>query len=118
MRACADSGCGELSTRSRCPKHRAAEDRRQARTVPTKLNRNRDRQRRGRAVDEHKAKHGAWCRGFGRDPHSSTDLTADHVVEQADGGAWDGELEVLCRSCNSRKNRLAQVRRAKRYQTP
>ncbi len=52
-----------------------------------------------------RGQHGDWCPGYGRDPHPASDLTADHVVPLAAGGApLDiGNLAVLCRSCNSTK---------------
>ncbi|WP_318553294.1 HNH endonuclease [Corynebacterium provencense] len=67
-----------------------------------------ERQRRAAAVRRHREAHGDWCPGFGRPPHRSADLTADHVVAQADGGAAAGDLSVLCRSCNSRKNAVTR----------
>lgn len=48
---------------------------------------------------------GNWCPGYGRDAHPASDLTADHVVPLAAGGApFDiANCAVLCRSCNSTK---------------
>src|SRR5919106_799281 len=48
---------------------------------------------------------GSWCPGYGRPPHGTSDLTVDHVVPLAAGGApFDiGNCAVLCRSCNSTK---------------
>nr|WP_241896032.1 MULTISPECIES: HNH endonuclease [Rhodococcus] len=46
---------------------------------------------------------GDWCPGYLRAPHSSSDLTADHIVDIQHGGSPTGPLQVLCRSCNSRK---------------
>lgn len=52
---------------------------------------------------------GPVCAGFGRAVHvvEPSELTADHRVPVAAGGAPGGEenLTVLCRSCNSRKGR-------------
>lgn len=48
-------------------------------------------------------KHGWWCPGFGRAPHPSTDLTADHVIPLARGGTNAGPRRVLCNPCNARK---------------
>lgn len=61
-----------------------------------------------RVVARHRGQYGNWCPGFGRDPHPATDLTADHVVPLAAGGApFDpGNVSVLCRSCNSTKGAL------------
>ena len=52
-----------------------------------------------------RGEHGNWCPGYQRDAHPASDLTVDHVVPLAAGGA---PLEitncaVLCRSCNSTK---------------
>lgn len=49
------------------------------------------------------AEHGFVCPGYLRAAHPSTDLTVDHVVPLEHGGADDGERQVLCRPCNSRK---------------
>lgn len=59
--------------------------------------------RRRAAVDAHRRQHGDWCPGWQRAPHPATDLTADHVTPVAAGGHETGPLQVLCRSCNSRK---------------
>ena len=48
---------------------------------------------------------GNWCPGYQRDAHPAADLTVDHVVPLAAGGApFDiANTAVLCRSCNSTK---------------
>jgi 5-methylcytosine-specific restriction enzyme A len=48
---------------------------------------------------------GNWCPGYQRHAHRAADLTVDHVVPLAAGGApFDiGNTAVLCRSCNSTK---------------
>ncbi len=48
---------------------------------------------------------GDWCPGYQRPAHPAADLTVDHVVPLAAGGApFDiGNTAVLCRSCNSTK---------------
>jgi 5-methylcytosine-specific restriction protein A len=48
---------------------------------------------------------GDWCPGYGRPAHRAADLTVDHVVPLAAGGApLDvANTAVLCRSCNSTK---------------
>ena len=48
---------------------------------------------------------GNWCPGYQRLAHRAADLTVDHVVPLAAGGApFDiGNTAVLCRSCNSTK---------------
>ncbi|MEM6109505.1 HNH endonuclease signature motif containing protein [Mycobacterium sp. 050272] len=103
VRVCSVPGCPGLQPESRCEDHRRESDRFQRATTPTKVARDADRARRKAAVDAHRAQHGDWCPGFNRPPHHSTDLTADHIDEISRGGAPDGELQVLCRSCNSRK---------------
>jgi 5-methylcytosine-specific restriction protein A len=52
-----------------------------------------------------RGQHGNWCPGYGRDGHPAGDLTVDHVVPLAAGGApLDiANCAVLCRSCNSTK---------------
>jgi 5-methylcytosine-specific restriction protein A len=49
--------------------------------------------------------HGNWCPGYQRPAHAATDLTVDHVLPLAAGGApFDiANTAVLCRSCNSTK---------------
>jgi hypothetical protein len=47
--------------------------------------------------------HGYVCPGYKRAPHASTDLTADHIMPLHLGGDPLGEMQVLCRSCNSRR---------------
>ena len=49
--------------------------------------------------------HGDWCPGYLRPAHRVSDLTVDHVVPLAAGGApFDlANTAVLCRSCNSTK---------------
>jgi 5-methylcytosine-specific restriction protein A len=58
-----------------------------------------------RVIARHRGQYGNWCPGYGRDPHPASNLTADHIVPLAAGGApLDiGNLAVLCRSCNSTK---------------
>jgi 5-methylcytosine-specific restriction endonuclease McrA len=48
---------------------------------------------------------GNWCPGNQRPAHPAADLTVDHVVPLAAGGApFDiANRSVLCRSCNSTK---------------
>jgi len=49
--------------------------------------------------------HGNWCPGYQRPAHPAADLTVDHVVPLAVGGAAFeiANTAVLCRSCNSTK---------------
>lgn len=86
--------CGVRTLATRCPAH-------QRKPVTY-----RERQRRGVAVRRHRAEHGEWCPGWDVPAHPVVPpnlLTADHWDAVAGGGAEDGELEVLCRECNSRK---------------
>jgi 5-methylcytosine-specific restriction protein A len=52
-----------------------------------------------------RGEHRDWCPGYQRPAHRASDLTVDHVVPLAAGGApFDiGNTSVLCRSCNSSK---------------
>jgi 5-methylcytosine-specific restriction protein A len=58
-----------------------------------------------RVIARHRGQRGNWCPGYQRAAHPASDLTVDHVVPLAAGGApLDiGNLAVLCRSCNSTK---------------
>ncbi|MFG3639097.1 HNH endonuclease [Micromonospora sp. NPDC047762] len=102
-RPCLD--CGALTNRTRCgdcqrPRERARlRDARQRRPRPSYA----EDKRRADAVAAHRRERGDWCPGWQREPHRATDLTADHVSAVAAGGAEGGDLQVLCRSCNSRK---------------
>jgi 5-methylcytosine-specific restriction protein A len=104
-KTCSQSLCADLATyRGRCARHAAEHEASERATVPTKASRTRAEQaRRAQAVADHRAQHGEWCPGYGRPAHAATDLTADHRIAVADGGPPDGPLDVLCRSCNSRK---------------
>lgn len=97
MRVCAEPNCPTLIPKAgRCPAHRID-------SPTTRVNyRRSERNRRARVVAEHVARFGWWCPGYGVPGHESTDLTADHVLAVANGGA-DGPLQALCRACNSRK---------------
>ncbi len=52
-----------------------------------------------------RGEHGDWCPGYRRPAHAARDLTVDHVVPLAAGGApFDiGNTAVLRPSCNSTK---------------
>lgn len=50
----------------------------------------RERDRRAQAVAEWRQQFGDVCPGWQREPHQSSDLTADHVEAVAAGGAEDG----------------------------
>ncbi len=58
-----------------------------------------------RVIARHRGEHGNWCPGYRRAAHHASDLTVDHVVPLAAGGApfEVGNTAVLCRSCNSSK---------------
>jgi 5-methylcytosine-specific restriction protein A len=101
--------CGGLFTpggglTSRCRIHTRARQR-----ATTRVKRARrpytaaERTRRAAAVAEHRANYGDVCPGWQRPPHPARDLTADHVLPVAAGGAEHGPLSVLCRKCNSAK---------------
>ena len=103
-RVCSQPGCPHIQPDSMCPEHRQEVDRRQQRTTPTKVTRDHaERMRRSKTVKEWRDRNGNVCPGHGRPAHQSSDLTADHITPIGIGGAPDGPLRVLCRSCNSRK---------------
>lgn len=97
--------CSEITTTPRCPQHQRALDRvvlrgkRERRPAASAA----ETARRAAAVAEWIATRGYWCPGWGVPEHQATDLTADHITAVAAGGAEDGPLTVLCRSCNGRK---------------
>lgn len=107
LRPCQVPNCPHVQDGPRCDDHRRERERHNRATTPTKVTRESDRDRRATAVAQHRAQHGDWCPGYGRPPHASTDLTADHIEEIALGGDPHGDLQVLCRSCNSRKGSTA-----------
>lgn len=102
--------CGRLTDRGRCTEHQRAVDRK---TLAAKrIRRPRlagEDTRRANAVRAHRQTRGDWCPGWQTDPHPSTDLTADHPVDVGLGGSEGQPLEVLCRQCNGRKGRAAQI---------
>ena len=62
-----------------------------------------ERTRRQEVIAAHIRVHGWVCPGYERPAHEAHDLTADHIVPVAKGGSEEGEVRVLCRSCNSRR---------------
>ena len=52
--------------------------------------------------------HGWVCPGYGRAAHESHDLTADHIAPLGKGGDPFGPVQILCRSCNSRRGQAMQ----------
>ncbi|WP_338079150.1 HNH endonuclease [Corynebacterium pyruviciproducens] len=107
---CCEAGCPQIAVyKGRCEGHARQVERKQRLTVPTKRTLTSSEARRRKAVVEAwRRKYGNVCPGFGRSAHIACDLTADHIIPIAAGGAPGGRLSVLCRSCNSRKGaRLA-----------
>jgi 5-methylcytosine-specific restriction protein A len=108
VHTCTRPGCPEKSAdpnhRGPCERHARADRLHRTRTTPTKRTRDwTEINRRRAAVKAWRDKHGDWCPGHGRPGHASSDLTADHVTPIARGGDPRGPLQVLCRSCNSRR---------------
>ena len=96
--------CGVLTGRagSRCAEHA----RQSNRSRHNALYGTRAWQRLGsRVLRSWRGEHGDWCPGYERAAHRASDLTVDHVVPLAAGGArFDiANCSVLCRSCNSTK---------------
>ena len=102
MKLC--TACGVVTSRpgSRCTEHA----RQSNRSRHNALYSTRAWQRlSARVLRAWRGEHGNWCPGYQRDAHPAADLTVDHVVPLAAGGApFDiGNCAVLCRSCNSTK---------------
>jgi 5-methylcytosine-specific restriction enzyme A len=96
--------CGVLTSRpgSRCTEHA----RQSNRSRHNALYNTRAWQRLSeRVLRAWRGQYGNWCPGYRRDAHPASDLTVDHVVPLAAGGApLDiANCAVLCRSCNSTK---------------
>lgn len=96
--------CGALTSRpgSRCTTHY----RQSNRSRHNALYSTRAWQRlSARVLRAWRGEHGNWCPGYERPAHAASDLTVDHVVPLAAGGApFDiANTAVLCRSCNSTK---------------
>ena len=91
--------CGAISDQRKCPVHRVKrKDTRRKKTVSYA-----QRKYRKDAVEAYIKIYGYVCQGYRREPHPSTDLTADHIVATANGGDEFGQLQIYCRSCNSTK---------------
>jgi 5-methylcytosine-specific restriction enzyme A len=99
-RACL--GCGvRIPSGSRCARCASALQRTKRAQRPYTAA---ERARRAAAVEQWRRQFGDVCPGWHREPHGvawPNILTADHVEAFAAGGAEDGPLRVLCRSCNS-----------------
>ena len=96
--------CGVVTSRagSRCAEHA----RQSNRSRHNALNSTRAWQRlSARVLRAWRGEHADWFLGYGRPAHAARDLTVDHVVPLAAGGASFeiGNCAVLCRSCNSTK---------------
>lgn len=105
---CAIPGCPLIQLDRLCPEHKRQAARHHQATTPTAVTRDKaERNRRRAFVEAHRERHGEWCPGYGRPPHTLTPadagLTADHITPIAHGGHPNGPLQALCRSCNSRK---------------
>ncbi|WP_265561027.1 HNH endonuclease [Streptomyces hygroscopicus] len=105
--------CGTLTRNaSRCDTCQAAWQARQDRIRGTSTERGYGSQWRrlaAAAVARHRALYGDWCPGWRRDPHPAQDLTADHVQPLVrDGVSVEGNVQVLCRSCNAAKGNRTQ----------
>jgi 5-methylcytosine-specific restriction protein A len=99
-------GCGRsVRGKPRCQDCQRIKDRAKAAKRPDLHADAQERERRRRAVADHRAIVGDWCPGWqGRPAHPSADLTADHVKEVAAGGRPGGKLVVRCRSCNAARS--------------
>lgn len=63
-----------------------------------------------RVLARHRGQYGNWCPGYQCDAHPASDLTVDHIMPIATGGAPldPSNLAVLCRSCNASKGATVQ----------
>jgi 5-methylcytosine-specific restriction enzyme A len=104
LRPCLD--CKQVVRgKPRCGSCQRSYDQAKSARRPDLHNDTRERERRRRAVADHRAVVGDWCPGWARQPaHFSADLTADHVKEVAKGGPPGGRLVVRCRSCNAARS--------------
>lgn len=103
-------GCGELTRNgSRCETCQTALDRQHEIARGTSTQRGYGsawRKTAREAVAAHRQAHGDVCLGWNRPAHPATDLTADHRIPKALGGTDEpSNVQVLCRSCNSAKNK-------------
>jgi 5-methylcytosine-specific restriction protein A len=120
MRLCA--GCGKIipagsrsSSGYKCEPCRKEYERNKSRRRRRTPN---ERARRQALISRHVAEFGNVCPGWECEPHPATDLTADHLLPVARGGNEEGELQVLCRSCNSRRGAGVASPRSERPEPP
>lgn len=106
--------CGTPTRGNRCPTHPLPPRRRTV--ARAQRSRNEWRRVAAEVLQAHVATVGWWCPGTAQhEPHPSQDLTVDHVVPLADGGALvGGALRVLCRAENSRRGGLQSGRLGRR----
>ena len=106
--------CGVLTTRKggRCDVHKSAAKRGRSGAYRS----HRWRKLSQEVIAAWTREHGWLCPGWHRAPHPSRDLTTDHVVGLAAGGAaFDRRnLAVLCRGCNTAKGNDGRRRRPRR----
>src|SRR5450759_400814 len=102
MKLCTVCGVATSRPGSRCTEHA----RQSNRSRHNALHSTRAWQRlSARVLRAWRGQHGDWCPGYQRDAHPAGDLTVDHVMPLAAGGApFDiAHFAVRCRSCNSTK---------------
>ena len=65
------------------------------------------------AIAAHRRQWGNQCPGYDCPPHPATDLTGDHIIPLSEGGRNEpGNMQVLCRSCNTSRRNISQARRS------
>ena len=92
-----------IASGSRCAEHQRQRDR----AKDARRGGHRDWRDRAAAVNEHKARQGPWCPGYGVPGHwviAPNKLSADHPVPLVRGGPLrPGWYNVLCMSCQGRQ---------------
>ena len=63
-----------------------------------------ERDYKARAVAEWVARYGWVCPGYQVAQHESYELSADHLTPLSWGGDPLGPVQILCKSCNSRRS--------------
>jgi hypothetical protein len=101
QRKCLD--CSRRASGSRCPEHQRHRDR----AKDARRGGHADWRDRAAAVNEHKARQGPWCSGWGVPGHwviAPNKLSADHSVPLMLGGPLRPEqYRVLCVRCQGRQ---------------